>query len=35
MTRSSEIRESVQVIEAEETNSGDEMNDGGDDVVLL
>ena len=32
---SKEIRESVRAIEAEETDSGDEMNDGNDDVVLL
>ena len=31
----SEIRESVKATEAEETNSGDKMNDDDDDVVLL
>ena len=31
----SEIRESVKAIEAEETNSGDKMNDDDGDVVLL
>ena len=30
-----EIRESVKATEAEETDSGDEMNDDDDDVVLL
>ena len=32
---SKEIRESVKAIEAEEADSGDEMNDDDDDVVLL
>ena len=32
---SKEIRESVKAIEAEETDSGDEMNNDDDDVVLL
>ena len=32
---SKEIRETVNAIEAEETDSGDEMNDDDDDVVLL
>ena len=31
---SKEIRESLKSIEAEETDSGDEMNDDDDDVVL-
>ena len=30
-----EIRESVKATEAEETDSGDEMNDDDDDAVLL
>ena len=32
---SKEIRESVKATEAEETDSGDEMNDDDDDVVIL
>ena len=32
---SKEIRESAKAIEAEETDFGDEMNDGDDDVALL
>ena len=32
---SKEIHESVKAIEAEETDSGDKMNDDDDDIVLL